>query len=219
MNKKKVLQEAESWVKDIVSHDKSGHDWHHIERVRNMAKRIAEEEKEDSFLIEIMALFHEVPDRKIAGHGNEASALETVRKWLKDHAFSDEDIEEVLYVIANQSYSKSTLQGKTLKSKRGQIVQDADRLEAIGAIGIARCFAFTGNRNNPIHDPTIPPNLDKTHDQYTKDDDTAINHFYEKLLLLNDHINTNAGKRIAQHRHDFMKLYLDEFFAEWDGKQ
>lgn len=223
MNKarqKKILVAAERHAKKILEANTNGHDWHHIERVRTMARRIALAEKVDPFLPELMALLHDLHDRKVAGYGNEEKALAATRQWLVAHGLPEDWVAEIMYVIEHQSYSASGLRGHTLTSHAGRIMQDADRLDALGAIGIARCFIYTGERGNPLHDPTLRPRRKKlTQAQYKKDDDTAINHFYQKLLKLQDLMNTPSGKRLARQRHAYMQKFLVEFFVEWSGKR
>jgi uncharacterized protein len=169
---------------------------------------------------ELMALLHDLHDRKVVGHGNEEKALRATKKWLEKQHLKALNIEEIMYVIEHQSYASSGIRGHKLTSRAGQVMQDADRLEAIGAIGIARVFTYSGKQGNRLHDPAIPPRTHKLSvAEYKKDDDTAINHFYEKMLKLKGLMNTMAGKRLARGRHAFMKKYLAQFFAEWDGKR
>jgi uncharacterized protein len=218
--KTKIIAAAEEYARKITKADRGGHDWYHVDRVRKMAVKIARAEKFDPFLPELMALLHDLHDRKVIGHGNEAKGLQATKRWLLTQDLAKDQVDEVMYVIENQSYSASGIRGEKLNSKAGQIMQDADRLEAIGAIGIARVFTYTGKKSNPMHAPHIPPRLKKlTAEEYKKDDDTAINHFYEKLLKLKGLMNTKTGKRIASGRHTFMKKFLAEFLAEWDGKR
>jgi uncharacterized protein len=220
VSRKQIIAAAEKYARSITESDRGGHDWHHIERVRKMAVRIARAEKFDPFLPELMALLHDLHDRKVVGHGNEKKALKASRKWLEQHGLSPAEITEVMYVIEHQSYASSGIRGHKLTSRAGRIMQDADRLEAIGAIGIARVFIYSGKRGNPLHDPAIPPTLKKISPaEYKKDKTTAINHFYEKMLKLKSLMNTKTGRRLARQRHAFMKKYLAEFFAEWDGKR
>ncbi len=215
---KKILAAAEAYARKIITTDGGGHDWPHIERVRRMARKIARAEKVDPFLPELMALLHELHDRKVVGYGQEAKGLAATKKWLLTQGLPEDIIAEVMDVITNQSYSASGIRGQKLGSRAGQIMQDADRLEAIGAIGIARCFAYNGKKGNPIHDPSITPRTKKiSAAEYKKDDDTSINHFYEKLLKLTALMNTKTGKRIARRRHIFLKNFLAEFLAEWSG--
>lgn len=222
MNKreKTILAAAEKYARSIIGANTNGHDWHHIERVRNMAARIARAEKVDPFLPELMALLHDLHDRKVVGYGKEKQALAATRRWLAGQPVSPVQLAEVMYVITHQSYAASGITGKKLSSPAGRIMQDADRLDAIGALGIARCFVFSGERGNLIYDPAIPPRQRQfTVQEYKQDRNTAINHFYEKMLKLKDLMNTRTGKRIAQRRHTYMKKFLAEFFAEWRGQR
>lgn len=215
-----IIVHATAYVKQLLSADSTGHDWPHIERVRKMAVRLAQAEGLDPFLPELMAILHEVVDRKIAGHDQEEAAATKVRAWLKTHGLTAEESTEILYVLTNQSYSASGIGGFKLSSPAGQVMQDADRLEALGAIGIARVFAYNGKRGNPLYDPTIPAKLEPmTAAEYKQEKNTAINHFYEKLLKLKDLMNTKAAQDIASERHQFMEKFLEEFFAEWNGQR
>lgn len=216
---RRIIKAVEKKVRSVLKKDGTGHDWYHIERVRTMAVRIARQEKANLFLVELMALIHELPDRKIAGHGNERKALQAVELWLTQLKLSEEDIQHVIFVVANQSYSASGLRGEKLPTIEGKVVQDADRLEALGAIGIARCFAYNGKMGRPIYDPQHKIRKNMTAKQYKKSDTNSINHFYEKLLKLKDLMNTRLGRKLARQRHRFMKKYLDQFFAEWQGER
>lgn len=217
-NRRAIIAAAKRHARHIMQGDAGGHDWHHIERVRKMAVRIARAEKMDPFLPELMALLHDLHDRKIVGYGNERQGLRTTKQWLTQQGLPKPEIEEIMSAIKHQSYSSSGISGKRLRSRAGQIMQDADRLDAMGALGIARCFAYNGQRGNPLHDPAIPPRTKKlTAAAYKKDRDTSINHFYEKLLKLKDLMNTATGKRLARQRHTYMKKFLSEFLAEWKG--
>lgn len=215
----RVVHAAEKYVKKILHRESSGHDWWHIVRVRRMALRIAREEKVDTFVVEMAALLHDIADRKIVGTGNEKQVLATIEHWLTKQHVPNSAIEEIMYAITHQSFLSSGLRPRRLKSKPAQVVQDADRLDALGAIGIARCFVYNGKRGSIIHDPAIKPRQKLSVREYLKDNDTAINHFYEKLLKLKGLMNTRTGKRLATHRHRFMETYLAEFYREWDGEK
>lgn len=218
VKRRKIVKAAEVYARRVTEKDGGGHDWHHVERVRRMAVRIAKAEKVDPFLPELMALLHDLHDRKVVGYGKEAAALSGTERWLQKQGLQAEQIQEIMDVIKNQSYSESGVRGEKLTSWPGQIMQDADRLEAIGAIGIARVFAYTGKRGNPIHDPAISPRRKALSSaEYKKDHDTSINHFHEKLLKLAGLMNTKTAKRIARKRHVYMEKFLSEFLAEWDG--
>lgn len=216
---KKIIQATEVFVRRQLQHDATGHDWHHIDRVRRMALRIGTKEKVDLFLVELMALLHELHDRKLVGAGNEKKALQQTEAWLHAQQLQSEQIAEIMYAIKNQSYSASGLAGTKLLSAAGQVAQDADRLEALGAIGIARCFAYNGKHGNPIHDPALPPRTTTLTVKEYVQGTTSINHFYEKLFKLKDLMNTKTGKQIAAARHAYMKVFVKEFLAEWDGQK
>lgn len=215
---KKVIEAAEVWVKQLLERDTTGHDWHHIDRVRTMALRIAAEESVDIFKVQLMALLHELPDKKLHLFADEAAALAAVRTWLAYHGVAKAKSDEIIEVISQQSYSKSGVMGKKLVSWAGQVVQDADRLEAIGAIGIARCFAFGGAHGRPVHLPEIVARAHLTEETILHSE-TSLQHFYEKLLNVKDHMNTTTGRRLAAHRHRVIEEFLEEFLAEWEGRR
>ena len=214
MENKSVLYNTIDFVKQKLSGDSSGHDWWHIYRVVNIAKVIQKKEGGNLFIIELAALLHDVADWKF--NTNESEGLDIVSNWLKNQKVSESIIQEVLYIIRNISFKGEGAAFK-MESIEGQIVQDADRIDAIGAIGIARTFAFGGWKGNEICNPEFKPVANMNFDQYKKSDGTTINHFYEKLLLLKDRMNTNTGREIAFQRHTFMQHYLDQFFKEWEG--
>lgn len=216
--KQSVISIVENRVKKLLAKDVTGHDFYHIERVRKVALQIAKAEGVDMFLTDLMALLHESADRKLIGKKTEAKALLETRMFLTKLGLPEEAAEEIIYVIANQSYSKSGISGEKLDSLAGQCMQDADRLEALGAIGIARLFTFSGKKGNPLHDPTIPVRTNLSHTEYGKYDATSINHFYEKLFKIKDLMNTDTGRKLATHRHKFMEDFLKEFFLEWEVK-
>lgn len=201
-------------LKERYVRDTSGHDWHHLERVWKMAKRLAKGERVDMFVLEMAALLHDVDDSKIKTKG-EAEFSRT--EELVQELHIDIDVKERLYgIIRTVSFHGGFNTPPT--SLEGKIVQDADRLEAIGAIGIARCFAYNGHKGNPIYDPMVKPKLFDSFNSYKKHSSSAINHFYEKLLLLKDRMNTPQAKKIAIHRHRVLEEFLKEFFAEAEGR-
>lgn len=211
-----ILQATEAFVRETLAGEASGHDWWHIVRVRNMARTLATEEGADVFLCELVALLHDVADEKIAG--SEAAGLVQVKGWLDSQSVSADDAVHILDILRTMSF-KSHLAGQQTTSLEGRIVQDADRLDAIGAIGIARTMAYSGNKGRLIHDPEKAVREELTVTNYRSGEDTAILHFYEKLLKLKDLMNTETAKKMAQKRHDFMEQYLAQFYAEWDGKR
>lgn len=210
-----VIQNTIAFVKDQLKDAEAGHNWSHIERVWKLSKKIAEIEGGNLKIVELSALLHDIADPKFH-NGDENLALEISRNFLETQAVSEEEIEAVLYIIKNISFkNRGDFQGEP--SKELQIVQDADRLDAIGAIGIARTFHFGGFKNNPIYDPEIKPNLAMTKEEYKKSEGTTINHFYEKLLLLKDLMNTETGRKIAEKRHQFMLQFLEQFYSETEA--
>lgn len=212
-----ILSRTADHVRNLLSGDSAGHDWWHIERVRRVAVTIAREEQADLFLVELAALLHDVADWKFAG-GDEEAGPAAARKWLMSLEVDEPTIDHVCRIIGQLSFKGAGV-ATPMDSLEGACVQDADRLEAIGAIGIARTFAYGGWKGQPMHDPDLPPQLHGSFTEYKQNKGTTINHFYEKLLLLKDRMNTAAGKRMAEARHQFMQQYLDQFFAEWEGKK
>ena len=217
MNERDIIQKTADHVRDLLAGDSSGHDWFHIERVRNTALTIARQEGADLFLVELAALLHDVADWKFAGGDHEAGPR-AARQWLESMGVVAETIEQVCQIIAALSFKGAGV-ATPMQSLEGQIVQDADRLDALGAIGIARTFAYGGHKGQAMHDPSIPPQLHASFEAYKNNVGTTINHFYEKLLLLKDRMNTAAGKRLAAERHAFIERYLEQFLAEWQGQR
>ena len=210
---KDIIKNAKSYVKEIFENDFSGHDYFHTSRVYNNAMAIAQKENANELIVGLAALLHDVDDVKLSPMTSENK--DRARKFLKDNNISEEIAEEVIDIINNISFSGS---GKKVPgSIEGKIVQDADRLDAIGAIGIARTLTFGGNKNRVLYDPDIKPSTFENEAKYRSNNSTTINHFYEKLLLLKDLMNTKTAKEIADKRHEFMEQYLDQFFDEWNG--
>lgn len=203
-----------NFVKEKLEGAEAGHDWFHIERVWKLSKKIAEKEGGNLEVIELSALLHDIADPKFH-NGDETLALKISKDFLEEIHVEGELIEQVLFVIKNISF-KNRAEAPENHPLELQIVQDADRLDAIGAIGIARTFNFGGFKNNLMYHPEIKPNLGMNKEEYKKSNGTTINHFYEKLLLLKDLMNTETAKRIASERHDFMLQFLDEFYKEWN---
>ncbi|MCM3747801.1 HD domain-containing protein [Paenibacillus pasadenensis] len=210
---KAVLQAAEAYAKAELGADTSGHDWWHVHRVAAMSERLAREEEADAPLCVLAALLHDVADEKL-NESKEAGMLK-VSAWLDGQPVSREQRSHVLEIIATMSYNGGS--NSPMATLEGKVVQDADRLDAIGAISIARAFVYSGHTGRPMHDPALPPREQMTPDEYRKRGGTAINHFYEKLLKLKDRINTPSAKRIAEQRHAYMEQYLEQFYMEWDG--
>ncbi|AZI69945.1 HD domain-containing protein [Cloacibacterium normanense] len=203
-----------NFVKEKLEGAEAGHDWFHIERVWKISKKIAEKEGGNLEVIELSALLHDIADPKFH-NGDETLALKISKDFLEEIHVEGELIEQVLFVIKNISF-KNRAEAPENPPLELQIVQDADRLDAIGAIGIARTFNFGGFKNNLMYHPEIKPNLGMNKEEYKKSNGTTINHFYEKLLLLKDLMNTETAKKIASERHDFMLQFLDEFYKEWN---
>ncbi len=214
MNKLATVKKTKKLIANHFSKETSGHDWWHMFRVWKNALEIAKKEGGvDMFIVQMAALLHDLEDWKlVASNKNKL----TVKKVLKDLKLKTDDIEHICQIIDNLSFKGAGVKNKMI-SKEGMIVQDADRLDALGAIGIGRAFMFSGHTGRPMYDPRIKPQMHKSFAQYkkAKDKGTAINHFYEKLLLLKNRLNTSAAKKIAKKRHRFMVLFLQEFFAEW----
>ncbi|MDQ0159330.1 HD domain-containing protein [Alkalibacillus salilacus] len=208
-----IIQETEQFVQTKLETEGSGHDWWHIYRVVNNAKQIADTEAVDQWIVEMAALLHDVIDDKVT-HDVESSRVELLT-WLKDQHISYQQIDDIFAIIDTISFKHGY---KTLPSREAEVVQDADRLDAIGAIGIARSFTYAGSKGHLIHQPDASPRANMTADEYRNETNTAINHFYEKLLTLKEKMNTAEGYRMAEKRHQFMETYLEQFYAEWDGK-
>lgn len=217
MNERDIIQKTTDHVRGLLSGEGSGHDWFHVERVRNVAARIALEEKADLFVVELAALLHDVADWKFAG-GDHDAGPRAAREWLMSLGVPQQSIEHVADIIASLSFKGAGVE-TPMKTIEGQCVQDADRLDAIGAIGIARAFAYGGHKGRAMYDPAIPPELHASFEEYKKNTGPTVNHFYEKLLLLKERMNTPTGKRLAAERHLVLEEFLDEFFAEWVGKR
>ena len=211
-----LIEDTKTFVREKLRGAEAGHDWFHIERVRKLSLKIAEKEKADLLVVQLAALLHDIADPKFH-NGDETLALKISRDFLESRHAEENVIEKVLFIIQHISFKNSNEAPEELPVEL-QIVQDADRLDAIGAIGIARTFNFGGYKNNPMYDPEIPPKLNMSKEAYKKSDGTTINHFYEKLLLLKDLMNTETAKEIAEERHQFMLRFLEEFYKEWEVK-
>ena len=211
-----IINNTILFVKNQLTHAEGGHDWFHIERVYKNALLIAEEEKCDLTVVKLGALLHDIADSKFHG-GDETVGPKTARTFLESQNVSEDIILHVIAIIENISFKGGNFE-KKFNSKELEIVQDADRLDAIGAIGIARTFNYGGFKNRPLYNPNIQPNLNMSKEEYKNSESPTLNHFYEKLLLLKDKMNTETGKKIAQTRHDFMVTFLSQFYAEWDGE-
>ena len=217
MDKEKIITTTIAFVKKELKNAEGGHDWFHIERVFKNSILISKVEKVDVFVVSLAALLHDIADPKFY-NGDETVGPKVATKFLKEQEVHEQIINHVVNIIKHISFKNSfDKESKKFTSIELKVVQDADRLDAIGAIGIARCFNYGGFKNRGLYDPEIIPNLNMTKEQYKNSDAPTINHFYEKLLLLKDSMNTLSGKKIAAQRHAFMETYLKQFYDEWDG--
>lgn len=217
MRSEDIINKTIVFVKETLVDAEGGHDWFHIERVYKNAVLISKNENVDTFVVQLGALLHDIADSKF-NNGDDTVGPKIAREFLFKLNLDSAIIEHVIKIIENVSFNKSLEKGERFQSLELDVVQDADRLDAIGAIGIARCFNYGGFKNRQLYNPEIKPNFNMSKAEYKKSTAPTINHFYEKLLLLKDKMNTNTGKQIAQKRHDYMIGFLDEFYAEWNGK-
>jgi len=207
------------FVKKTLHGAEGGHDWFHIERVFNNTLLLSQEEEVNLRIVSLAALLHDIADPKFHD-GDETMGPKMAREFLTGLAIDQKSIDHVIKIIENMSFKNSLeKKGNVFTSKELQVVQDADRLDAIGAIGIARAFNYGGFKNRELHNPDVPPKLDMDKETYKKAKGPTVNHFYEKLLLLKDKMNTDAGRKLAEKRHQYMLDYLDQFYAEWNGKR
>jgi uncharacterized protein len=213
--KNQIIEKTEAFVRNELGEDVTGHDWYHVDRVRKNALHICKEEKQgDPFIIEMAALLHDIPDEKLNESIEKGRAK--LDSFLQSITLSSEEQSHILQIIQSISYKGGS---KTdLESVEAKIVQDADRLDAIGAIGIARAFAYGGKKGQQIYDPNIQVREKMSLEEYRKGKSTSIHHFYEKLLKLKDLLNTDAAKSMAESRHQMMGLFLEQFFQEWEGQ-
>ena len=212
-----IIDNTILFVKQQLENAEGGHDWFHIERVYKNALLIAEGVDCDLIVVKLGALLHDIADSKFHG-GDETVGPKTARAFLESQNVSEDIILHVIAIIENISFKGGNFE-KKFNSKELEIVQDADRLDAIGAIGIARTFNYGGFKNRPLYNPNIQPNMNMNKEEYKNSESPTLNHFYEKLLLLKDKMNTETGKKIAQKRHNFMVTFLSQFYAEWDGQE
>lgn len=217
MKSKEIINRTKIFVKDQLENAEGGHDWFHIERVYKNTLLIAKTEKVDGFTVSLGALLHDIADSKFHD-GDETVGPKIAREFLFKLNVDSTIIEHVVNIIENISF-KGGHETQKFKSPELDVVQDADRLDAIGAIGIARCFNYGGFKNRQLFNPNIKPNLNMSKAEYKNSKAPTINHFYEKLLLLKDRMNTKTGKRIATERHKYMLSFLDQFYTEWNGEE
>lgn len=211
-----IIENTINFVKKQLENAESGHNWFHMERVYNNALLIAKEETCNLEVVQLAALLHDIADSKFHD-GDETVGPKVARDFLTSKNVSEATINHVVKIIENISFKGGNFE-KKFTSKELEIVQDADRLDAIGAVGIARTFNYGGYKNREIYNPEIEPNLKMSKEEYKNSTAPTINHFYEKLLLLKDKMNTESAKKIAQQRHAFMETFLEQFYNEWNGK-
>jgi uncharacterized protein len=212
-----IIDKTIHFVKEKLENAEGGHDWFHIERVYKNSILIAQEEDCDLTVVKLGALLHDIADSKF-NDGDETIGPKTARTFLESENVFEETINHVINIIENISFKGGNFENKFC-SKELEIVQDADRLDAIGAIGIARTFNYGGFKNRALYNPSIAPNLNMSKEEYKNSDAPTLNHFYEKLLLLKDKMNTATGKKIALERHKYMENFLSQFYAEWEGEK
>ena len=217
MNQQTIIQNTIDFVKTSLSDAEGGHDWWHVYRVWKTAQHIAQYEEVDTFVVELGALLHDIADSKFHGGDEEIGPLRA-RKFLQSIQVEEEVIAHIEAIISNISFKGGKLP-QQFRSPELDVIQDADRLDALGAIGIARTFNYGGHKGRSIYNPEIRPNLNLTKEEYKNSDAPTLNHFYEKLLLLKDRMNTATGLKMAEDRHTFMLSYLDQFYKEWDGEK
>lgn len=217
MTDKQLIEATKDYVKDSMVNAEGGHDWYHTLRVYNNALLIAKDEQANELIVGLGALLHDIADSKFHD-GDETIGPKLAREFLIKHNVDSLVVEHIIKIIENVSF-KGGNEIQEFTSPELEIIQDADRLDAIGAIGIARCFNYGGFKNRPLYDPEIKPNLSMSKEEYKRSNAPTINHFYEKLLLLKDRMNTKTGKKLAEKRHDYMQGFLSEFYSEWNGEK
>jgi uncharacterized protein len=218
MDKQTIINKTVDFVKNTLAEAEGGHDWWHIYRVWKNAEHIAQKEGGvDMLIVELGALLHDIADSKFHD-GDEEIGPKTARDFLVSLKLPNSIVEHVENIVRHISF-KGALEGQRWTSPELAVVQDADRLDAVGAIGIARTFNYGGHKGRSLYDPDIKPNLEMNKEEYKNSTAPTLNHFYEKQLLLKDLMNTKTGKEMAKGRHEFMEQYLDQFYAEWEGQK
>lgn len=210
-----LIEKTRAFIQNKLSGEGSGHDYWHVYRVWQLAKRIAQSEKCNCEVVELAALLHDIADWKFNDGDYEAGPREA-RKWLESQNYTEDKIALICQIIHEISFKGAKVADET-SSIEASIVQDADRLDAIGAIGIARTFAYGGSKNRPMYEPNVEHELHESFEDYKKSQTHTVNHFHEKLLLLKDKMKTKTGKELAKHRHEYMENFLKEFHKEWNG--
>ncbi|ODG93808.1 MULTISPECIES: HD domain-containing protein [Bacillaceae] len=214
MNQQEIILQLENYVRNLHQGDSSGHDWYHIDRVRNLAVHIAQKESANQFIVECAALVHDVIDDKL--HDDFEAQKIQLESILNELLNNNEDVKAIMYIIENISYKGGN--GVIPTTLEGKIVQDADRLDAIGAIGVARTFAYGGKKGRSMFNPEFKIRENMTMEEYRSDKSSSLHHFYEKILKLKDLMNTNTALELAKERHLFVEKFIDEFMKEWNFK-
>ncbi|PTX20099.1 uncharacterized protein C8N40_103171 [Pontibacter mucosus] len=217
MHSGSIVEATREYVQKKLSGEGSGHDWWHVLRVWNNARTIAQKENADLFVVDLAALLHDIGDHKFH-NGDETVGPRLAREWLEQQQVEEKTIEHVCSIIRDLSF-KGAGTSSAMPTLEGKVVQDADRLDAIGAMGIARAFAYGGHKNREMYNPNIKPVLHESFEAYKSSTAPTINHFYEKLLLLKDRMHTGTARQMAAQRHQYMEDFLSQFFAEWDGER
>ncbi len=215
MDNNALVEKTAQYVKGRLEGEASGHDWYHVLRVMRIATHIAEAEKADLFVVQMAALLHDLDDWKFSTDGEDHGAREA-REWLESVDVDRDTAGQICRIIESLSFKGAMVQ-TPMGSLEGNVVQDADRLDAMGAVGIARAFAYGGRKGRPMHEPGIKPRLHESFEEYRSAKGTTINHFHEKLLLLKERMNTGTGKKMAEERDAFLRLFLQRFLTEWEG--
>lgn len=213
VNDDAIIAATGDWVRARLAADATGHDWWHTYRVAALARHLTDREGGDHLVIALAALLHDIADWKFSGDEHASGRL--AAEWLAAQEVSQDTISHVVSIIDTLSF-KSADQPR-MATLEGRIVQDADRLDALGAIGVARTFAYGGWKGTPMHDPDLPPRVGMSAEEYRAHHGTTVNHFYEKLLLLRDLMNTATARQVADERHAFMEAFLARFYREWEG--
>lgn len=216
-SQQEVIARTEDFVRETLKNDSTGHDWWHIDRVRKVAVKLAHDEGADIFVVELAALLHDIADWKFNG-GDITAGANKAKEWLKSLGVDDVTQARVAQIVLTVSFKGAGVKNE-IDSLEGQVVQDADRIDALGAIGIARTFAYGGHFNRVMYDPDEKPVQHQTFEQYKSSKGTTINHFYEKLLLLKDRLNTKSARTLAESRHRFIEDFLTQFYDEWEGRK
>lgn len=217
MSSEQLIAQTTEFVKKELQEAEGGHDWFHIERVYKTAMHLAKIEKANTLVVALAALLHDIADSKFH-NGDDSVGPRVAKSFLHSKEVPQKITDHVVLIIENISF-KGGKEPSKINTVEFKVVQDADRLDAIGAVGIARCFNYGGFKKRALYDPSIAPNLQMTKEEYKKSTAPTINHFYEKLLLLKDRMNTPAGKKMAEQRHQFMESFLDQFYKEWEGER